>query len=189
MNYTNLSKTISYALRHHPEEFDLVLDNEGYVFIEDLLNAIHCTRDDLDYIVYVLQEQEGAKKRFEVNNEMIRACYGHSTTMVDIEYQESIPPKILYHGTLASTYDNFIKYDGIKSMNRQYICLSEDSDTAFRVAHRHNRGGKDLEVCLWIDTEEARKDGVKFYCGNDTTWLCKYIDPKYIKVREAKLDA
>lgn len=40
VNELKLSKTISYALRHHPEEFNLQLDEEGWCFIDDLLNAL-----------------------------------------------------------------------------------------------------------------------------------------------------
>ncbi len=32
-----LSRTMSYALRHHPESFGLVLDSEGWVPVDDLL--------------------------------------------------------------------------------------------------------------------------------------------------------
>ncbi len=40
MNYTELSKEISYALRHRPQEYGLVLDENGWVGIENLLKAL-----------------------------------------------------------------------------------------------------------------------------------------------------
>ncbi|MBI6549360.1 RNA 2'-phosphotransferase [Xenorhabdus sp. VLS] len=41
------------------------------------------------------------KKRFAISEDQkrIRAVQGHSTQLVDIGYQEKIPPAILYHGT------------------------------------------------------------------------------------------
>ena len=36
---TKISKTISYALRHRPDEFGLKLDVEGWVPINDLTKA------------------------------------------------------------------------------------------------------------------------------------------------------
>lgn len=37
MDYFKLSKEISYALRHAPWEYELELDDEGWVDIEQLL--------------------------------------------------------------------------------------------------------------------------------------------------------
>ena len=41
MDYTKLSKEISYALRHAPWEYELELDVEGFVPVEQLINAIN----------------------------------------------------------------------------------------------------------------------------------------------------
>ena len=41
MNYTELSKEISYALRHVPWEYELELDEEGFVPISQLLDALN----------------------------------------------------------------------------------------------------------------------------------------------------
>lgn len=47
MNYTELSKEVSYALRHAPQEFGLKLDKEGFASIDDLLLSLN-TRNDFD---------------------------------------------------------------------------------------------------------------------------------------------
>ena len=41
MNYEKLSKEVSYALRHAPWEYELEMDEEGWVDIEQLLNALN----------------------------------------------------------------------------------------------------------------------------------------------------
>ncbi len=41
MDYTELSKEISYALRHAPREYELEMDKEGWVPIEQLSDALH----------------------------------------------------------------------------------------------------------------------------------------------------
>lgn len=41
MNYIELSKEISYALRHAPWEYELELDEEGFVPISQLLDALN----------------------------------------------------------------------------------------------------------------------------------------------------
>ena len=57
MDYIKLSKEISYALRHKPEEYNLSLDEEGYVFINDLLNSKSCTPSPIFHKVIELVER------------------------------------------------------------------------------------------------------------------------------------
>lgn len=40
MDITKLSKEVSYALRHAPWEYELELDDEGWVSIEQILIAL-----------------------------------------------------------------------------------------------------------------------------------------------------
>ncbi len=41
MDYDKLSKEVSYALRHAPWEYELELDENGFVLIEQLLNSLN----------------------------------------------------------------------------------------------------------------------------------------------------
>lgn len=41
MNYEQLSKEISYALRYAPWEYELEMDQDGFVLISQLLSAIN----------------------------------------------------------------------------------------------------------------------------------------------------
>ena len=55
MDYLNLSKEVSYALRHAPWEYELELDSEGWVSVEQLISSFRnsdekwntLTEDDL----------------------------------------------------------------------------------------------------------------------------------------------
>lgn len=68
MNYTELSKEISYALRHAPWEYELELDEQGYVPISQLLFSLNegekyqreVTLEDLEYIINH-SEKKGTK--------------------------------------------------------------------------------------------------------------------------------
>ena len=83
MNLEKLSKEISYALRHAPWEYELELDDEGFVPIEQLLHALNeggnyvddrpVTQEDLEEII-----RTSDKKRYEIVGDRIRALYGHS---------------------------------------------------------------------------------------------------------------
>ena len=40
-NNINISKKMAFCLRHHPEQYNLQLDNLGYVDIQDFINALN----------------------------------------------------------------------------------------------------------------------------------------------------
>ena len=84
MNYRDaLSKELSYALRHAPWEYELEMDAEGRVPIDQLLNALHREEHWKDVQEADIQEviAKSEKKRFELKDGMIRAFYGHSIPM------------------------------------------------------------------------------------------------------------
>ena len=94
MDYIKLGKEITYALRHAPWEYELEMDDKGFVDIQQLLlvineeNKYSKTVDKSD-IIKVMEVSN--KKRLEIVGEKIRAMYGHSFPM-QIKYQEGQPP-------------------------------------------------------------------------------------------------
>ena len=175
--YRKLSKTISYALRHHPEEFGLTLDSEGYVPIPALLDALGKRVErwkNLQEGDIIEMMEQAEKQRFEIRDDKIRALYGHSVADT-MEHEKAIPPVILYHGTTPQAMQA-IRLSGLKPMKRQFVHLSADIETARQVAlRRTNR-----PVILKIAASEAYWQGIKFYLGNDKIWLAEPIPAKYI---------
>lgn len=177
LDYIKLSKEISYALRHAPWEYELEMDENGFVDIQQLLSSINEENnyqkliDKMD-ILQVIEISD--KKRLEISGEKIRAMYGHSFPM-QIKYDEEIPPSILYHGT-AKRFLKSIMTEGLKPMSRQYVHLSADIETAILVGKR-----RDSEpVILQIDTVSALKFGIKFYHANEKVWLCKELPFQFL---------
>lgn len=177
MDYTALSKEISYALRHAPWEYELELDDEGFVPVAQLLDALNegsgygraVTEDDLRHIIATSE-----KKRHEIVGDRIRALYGH-TTPHRILREPCEPPEVLYHGTTHKAWPK-IQTDGLKPMKRQYVHLSVDTKMAHRVGSR-----RDPEpVILRIDARRAHADGVVFYRGNDAVWLADAVPAEYL---------
>ncbi len=66
---------------------------------------------------------------------MIYTNQGHSIP-VDVELDEKQPPQYLYHGT-ADRFLDSIMLEGLKSMSRLYVHLSNDEETAVKVGKRH----------------------------------------------------
>ena len=68
--------------------------------------------------------------------------------------------------------------EGLKPMNRQYVHLSQDKETAYLVGSRHDQN----PVILQIDAYKAYQDGIAFYLGNETVWLSEALPSQYIKM-------
>ena len=177
-DYSELSKEISYALRHAPQEYGLTLDEQGWAPVEDLIKALK-KRDK--YSALTVQDitvmiQTSDKKRHELVGDRIRAFYGHSTE-VKIKKDAIQPPDVLYHGT-AHKFLQKILQQGLIPKERQYVHLSQDTETAITVGKRRDTD----PVVLRIDAITAWKDGIKFYHGNETIWLADSIPVKYIQL-------
>lgn len=172
-----LSKEVSYALRHAPWEYELEMDEEGWVPIEQLLDALHRAEKwkgicgaDLKKMI-----EKSEKKRHELREGRIRAFYGHSIP-IKIEKEEKMPPNVLYHGT-ARRFLESINENGLLPKSRQYVHLSQDIETAENVGKRHD----DKPCILVVDAKSAWNEGIKFYVGNEKVWLADMVPSRYIK--------
>jgi putative RNA 2'-phosphotransferase len=177
INLQQLSKSISLALRHQPHKFSLFLDKEGWVKLDDLIRSLRPLKAGWEKVDQALIEKmntESDKKRFEIRDGYIRAYYGHSLAQT-IEKQAVRPPNILFHGTTAWAWKKISK-EGLRPMKRQFVHLSTDTHTALRVGERRT---EDV-VLLTIDAVSAWNNGIKFYHGNEGTWLADRIPPQYI---------
>ena len=177
LNYVSLSKAMSKALRHQPERLGIRLAPDGSVGLDELMNALNrrggwpraLTEADIMQVV-----EHGSKQRFAVEDGRIRARYGHSIAL-DEAYVPSVPPAVLYHGTSQRFLDSILD-EGLLPMDRQVVHLSTDVETAWTVGRRH--GGK--TVILTVDAERAAREGIQFYCGNDSTWLADRVPARYL---------
>lgn len=177
MEYVRLSKLVAYALRHAPRKFDLRLDEEGWVPVEDLLASLRRRGRWQDLDVKDLQEMilSSEKKRFEMAGGKIRALYGHSGPRRVVK-EPAFPPKILFHGT-ARRFLPSIREEGLLPRGRQYVHLSVDVPTALQVGRRHDS----RPVILKVFAEKAWAAGVRFYQGNDQVWLADAVPVGYLE--------
>ncbi len=175
--FIKISKVVSHILRHEPTAYGLKLDNDGWVFLNDLVLSLK--KHDFENIEkedIVLMVERSQKKRHQIVGDKIRAYYGHSTSEKIIK-QDHWPPEILYHGTSENNISNILE-KGLLPMDRQYVHLSVNKELAAIVAGR--RKGK--SVILEINAIDARKGGVLFYMEENGVWLSDVIPSKYIDV-------
>ena len=178
VSLTELSKTVSHALRHEPWLYELELDGEGWVPVDQLLDGLHGLGDKwagVDRATLERMVAESSKARHELRGDRIRALYGHSVPG-RIDRLPARPPDVLYHGTSPAVL-NLVLDQGLKPMGRQYVHLSPDRETAVQVGLRKARPC----VVLRVDAARAWADGVPFYRGNDQVWLADAVPAAYLQ--------
>ena len=178
MNDTDLSKEISYALRHAPQNYQLELDENGWVELDDLVQALRKKHkfEKLELSDVERATQNSSKRRHEIYNGRIRALYGHShVKRIDIDCKK--PPDLLYHGTANRFVSNILSL-GLLSMKRQYVHLSEDVETAIDVGKRRDA----TPVIIEVVSSLAHNEGVSFFHAYDTIWLVEHVPSKYLKI-------
>jgi putative RNA 2'-phosphotransferase len=191
---TKLSHILSYALRHNPLKYRLELDEEGWTSLDGLIDALlglyrnnkwhgnlhhdhhHITRKDIEEMI-----ARSDKTRFELKDDKIRALYGHSSALhTKVTKIPAKPPSILYHGTSPLVIDSIIS-KGLRPMNRQYVHLSTNENTAIQVGKRKT-DLKEEPVIIAVSALEAYCRGVHFYHATDLIWLTDYIHPNFMKL-------
>ena len=178
MRYTDLSRTVSRALRHEPWLYELELDSAGWVPVNALLAALRAEKPGwaaLSGVDLAQMMAQADKKRYELRGGKIRALYGHSTPR-KLSREAAEPPEILFHGTAPESAAR-IRIEGLRPMGRQYVHLSVDTVTAEQVGRRKTKE----PVILRIGAGEAHRAGVLFYRGNNVVWLADVIAPEFIK--------
>jgi putative RNA 2'-phosphotransferase len=174
-----VSKFLSYILRHSPETIGIAIDANGWVQVDELIAKVSAgghvlTSELLKEIVAASDKQRFA---FDKTGTRIRASQGHSIN-VDLQYEPALPPRFLYHGTVAEFIDA-IKAGGLQKMERRHVHLSPNIVTAKNVGGRRGK-----PVVLTILAGRMNEAGHKFFVSANGVWLCEVVPPKYIDFKE-----
>lgn len=171
-----VSKFISGVLRHFPEEYDLRLDNRGWIKTVDLIEVCKEKYNWIDSEMILAVVATDPKGRFEVDGHKIRASYGHSVNHVDLEDNNQAVPDKLYHGTEPSNVDSIMK-EGLKPMNRKHVHMTDDIEEARHVAERHCAS----PVILEIDAEGMLSEGESVTKRSQVIYTSDTVPPNYIE--------
>ena len=170
-----LSKFLTFILRHRPDAIGLSLDSNGWARIDELIEKSKGTRtpfnrDDLLHVV-----RTSNKKRFSISVDgvRIRAAQGHSV-LVDLGLQPEEPPLLLFHGTAVQFIDSILR-EGLISGKRRQVHLSRDEATALQVGQRHGKA-----VIIEVDALRMHKMGYKFYASENGVWLTDQVPPEFL---------
>lgn len=163
-------------LRHKPEEIGIVLDENGWADIDDLIFGMQSRGRNLDrpLLDEIVRTDEKRRYVFSPDGRKIRACQGHSVP-VDMQFKVEVPPALLYHGT-AKHLLPVIHREGLNPQKRQYVHLSTNKETAIKVGSRHG----DPSV-ITISAGEMHESGVTFYLSENGVWLVSHVPPEYFR--------
>ncbi|KQU76024.1 MULTISPECIES: RNA 2'-phosphotransferase [unclassified Rhizobacter] len=170
-----LSKFLSFVLRHKPDAIGLVLDAQGWASIDELIEKANAAgtpfgREDLLQVV-----KTSDKKRFSVSPDelRVRAAQGHSVS-VELGLSPQVPPPVLYHGT-ATRFVESIMSEGLKPQERQHVHLSIDEATAQRVGQRHG-----TPLVLKVDALRMQAQGFTFFMADNGVWLTDQVPAEFL---------
>lgn len=180
MNNTQLSKFLSYVLRHNPDSIGLTLDAQGWAAVEELMT---CAQNDgknftIDQLHDVVETNNKQRFRFSSDRQRICANQGHSI-QIDLGLEPIQPPEVLYHGTATRFLDS-IQKEGLQPRNRHHVHLSQDVETATNVGNRHGK-----VVILKVASGQMHADGHQFFCSENGVWLTDHVHPDYFEAMPA----
>jgi len=169
MTDEQLSRGLSYLLRHAPEKAGLTLEPGGWVPLAPVLAHLGVSRARVERVV-----ASNNKQRFTLEGERIRANQGHSVA-VDLRLPLTVPPAVLYHGTYPGALDA-IRDGGLKPMSRHHVHLSRDVETARQVGARRGK-----PVVLTVRSGAMYEAGHSFYRSDNGVWLTEAVPPEFLE--------
>jgi putative RNA 2'-phosphotransferase len=171
----HVSKFLSLVLRHSPESVGIVLDEQGWTDVDELLRqaGLHGMPVSRDELLRVVAESD--KQRFALSDDglRVRANQGHSVP-VELGLEPAVPPETLCHGTVAK-FLPLIRRDGLLKGRRHHVHLSPDHATATVVGSR--RGSP---VVLGVASGRMHRDGLEFFVTANGVWLTDHVPPQYL---------
>jgi len=171
-----ISKFLSYVLRHAPDSIGLSLDANGWADVDDLIRRAGAAGQSLDRAILRQVVATSDKKRFTLSEDgtRIRAAQGHSVD-VDLDIAPMVPPAMLFHGTAVANIDA-IMTQGLKPGQRQKVHLSLDEETAGKVGQRHGK-----PVVLRVDAAGMHSRGIPFWRADNGVWLTDHVPPQFLR--------
>jgi len=171
-----ISRFLTYLLRHRPKEYPLVFDKRGFVDWRDLVELVEerfydVTENDIRAVV-----TDSQKKRFELQENKVRATYGHSFPL-DLGEETMEPPDKLYCGTARDLAASMLR-DGLKPRDRQYVHLSVSAEEAESVARRHDP----TPAIIAVDARGAHGEGIHFHQAGPL-FLVETVPAKFLSLK------
>jgi RNA:NAD 2'-phosphotransferase (TPT1/KptA family) len=166
VDFTRVSKTMSYILRHS----NIETDDNGYIDINILLNHQDLKKYKITFEIIKNIVDNDNKNRYKLSfdNKYIRANQGHSNDK-KVKIGDDIANDILYayHGTSKINSKLIMNGIGLSRMNRQHIHMVENKENVLYYS----------EIIIKIDIQKAKSLGIKFIKSDNNYILSSDIIP------------
>jgi putative RNA 2'-phosphotransferase len=169
MTNTELSKKMSFLLRHKPESAGLTLTPSGWIELPIFASALQVSESEILAVV-----EADSKQRFTVRGGSIRAAQGHSFP-VELEFEAAEAPATLWHGTVEKFLPTIL-VEGLKPMSRQFVHLSPTVEVAETVGARR----KGETILLKLETAPFLAEGHELFKAENGVWLTKAVPAEFL---------
>jgi 2'-phosphotransferase len=183
---SELSRKLSYVLRHNAVGLGMNVDHEGYVDIAEIQNHPLFKRfrpvtvEKLQHVIEI-----DGKQRFSIIHRydtwFIRANQGHSGDVAARLVDEKMLTPVLssedhpvcVHGTDKGAWAKITASGGLSKMARKHIHLSsQHKGSKDMISGMRNRSN----VMIYIDLDKAIAAGIKFYISKNQVILSEGND-------------
>jgi putative RNA 2'-phosphotransferase len=168
---------MSGILRHFPDQFGVMMDDNGWVSIIDLVDAIKTRKIGLHWlrphhIEAIVETDE--KHRYQVDGEMVRATYAHT---IDVNLSDLPMAELneLYYPVTEDEVDIILE-QGLTPTDRSKVHLSGSIQKATEAGQIRTEN----PIILQIDAGKAIKNGVSIRKAGKDVYISDDIDVKYI---------
>ncbi len=175
----SLGRVLALILRHAPDRFELEMDEEGFIDLYKIVTAIKRKKGDRmrwlrpTHIIGLVETDP--KGRYQVEDNNVRATYGHSIPLKMSLPTDSIPERLFYPAK-PDEIEKLIS-EGIHPVDRRMVHLSKTWNDAFE-AGIHKEGPE--PIILRIDAELALNNGIIIQRAGKTVFTVEEVPPDFI---------
>jgi putative RNA 2'-phosphotransferase len=164
-----LRKLIAHILARRPDEFGLVLDDQGCVRLKDLIRAI-TEEPGFGYV-----RKSHIQEVLATSTEAALVIEGDKIKAVRDDHgvsrgEETPPPNLLYHCVRRRAYPVVCKH-GIRPSGEKRVLLSTTKTMAKRIGMRRDP----IPVMLTIQAGKAFGAGIRFFRHGELLYVTHYI--------------
>jgi putative RNA 2'-phosphotransferase len=168
-----LGRLVAGALRHFPDDLGLAMNPRGWAKLSVLNDVVRTRYRWANRNLLIALVESDPKKRYEIENDEIRARYGHS---IDVELDHPVNTlPALYYGASEEEADRIIEV-GLKSASQRYVHLSTTPEKAWFVGTFRTSN----PIVIEIDSKAAQRDGIDMMTVSDDIVLSEIIPPAYL---------
>lgn len=176
-----LGTMLYLLLQQTREPSDIVVNEDGWILAQDLLQHINTSKGWSITIEHLLELLTEPIQRYSFSDDMLH-FRANPKPYVDYQFpnhgQPTVPPDILYYGNDV-TSEMFICRRGLFSMSQESYCpLVTDSAIALDMGAAYGY------PCVYqVYSKKMHEDGYHFYETDNGVWLIEVVPPEYISVK------